>query len=48
MTDPVSGAFYMLFLDFVSDPKNVLDEGGVPGVRLQLIPQAPNYIVHGV
>ena len=43
-----SGVFCMLFLNFISHPKNGLDVGGVLWVRLQLVPQAPDRIVHGV
>lgn len=42
------GAFSLLFFDFVSHSKNSLNIGGVPGVRLQLVPQTPDCVVHGV
>ena len=38
----------MLFLNFISHPKNGLDVGGVLGVRFQFVPQAPNRVVHSV
>ena len=44
----MSSAFLILKFYLVSDPKNSLDVSGVPGVRLQLIPQTPDRIVHGV
>lgn len=43
-----SGVFDMLSLNFISHPKNGLNVAGVLGVRLQLVPQAPNDIIHGV
>ena len=40
--------FDMLFFNFISHPKNSLDVGGVLWVRLQLVPQAPDRVVHRV
>ena len=48
MEQPASGVFCMLFLNFISHPKNGLDIGGMLWVRLQFVPQAPDRVVHGI
>ena len=43
----VSSGFFRSY-DLISHPENSFDIDGVFGVRLQLAPQTPDRVVHGV